>query len=789
MEQTPKQRTESRGAGVKGALAALAGRLSGRESVPWLLAGAFGALFAGTPLLWGAYPLGLALLCAAVQETPAVFVGLCLGAVLPWGGGFAYVVVYMVALLARLLLSVPPVRDKLPVRGEGYFGEPLQARVAVCLLVSLAAAAYEIAVSTLTQETLLFGIGTVVGSTVLCLVFWGLFSRGITADDLLGHAGARREGVRTKERLALEAGALALLFFGAYGLREAELFGMNLGYLFSAACSLWVARRFGALRGCAAGLVVGMAVDTLYSPAFGVLGLLCGALWPLGSFYSLCIGAASGIAWCAYVGGLSGFLGVAPEITVAALLSAPLMPRLYSSAIAEEVRQDRQAAEEAVEEYTDTCRDNTVERLAGALDGLGEMLGRQADTPDGESCFALCDEICTRYCASCPGRGGCWDSRERPASVALGLMAARLAAGQTFSVGDMPTPLISSCERLEALLGEVRLAGARLWREKGHGDGGAARGYRLMAGAMRRASERQRGETAANPQAAKKIRHLLAEKGLRPSAVRVQGRRRTRVVISSPELAGKKEALDALHPALEGACGCRLSAPVHEAQGGMTVALLESAPRYFLDVAFAAGTADGSGVSGDTLTTFSSPDGYFYLLVSDGMGSGALAARTSGTCTLYMERMLAAGADTEASLQLLNHLLTSRREECSATLDLLEFDTLRGGAAFLKSGAAASYIRREGNLFRLRSRTVPLGIVEEVDTERLEFDTQAGDVVVMVTDGVSQTSEDAPWLIEFLSGPLGGDLQGVANAILTRAKEQNGSRDDLTVVVARVHSA
>ena len=46
-----------------------------------------------------------------------------------------------------------------------------------------------------------------------------------------------------------------------------------------------------------------------------------------------------------------------------------------------------------------------------------------------------------------------------------------------------------------------------------------------------------------------------------------------------------------------------------------------------------------------------------------------------------------------------------------------------------------------------------------------------------------------PWLIEMLSKPLGGDLQGVANSILDRAREQNEARDDLTVVVARVHAA
>ena len=94
-------------------------------------------------------------------------------------------------------------------------------------------------------------------------------------------------------------------------------------------------------------------------------------------------------------------------------------------------------------------------------------------------------------------------------------------------------------------------------------------------------------------------------------------------------------------------------------------------------------------------------------------------------------------------------------------------------------------MRREGNLFRLRSRTIPIGLVREVDAEKLRFDTQPGDIIIMLSDGVSQTTEDAPWLVEMLSKPMGASLEAAANAILERALAE-GAADDLTVIIAKV---
>ena len=86
------------------------------------------------------------------------------------------------------------------------------------------------------------------------------------------------------------------------------------------AFTLFVSRRYGAAKGCAAGLLIGLAGDALYLPVYGILGLLSGLYGGIGMPLSLAASVLAGGGYAAYVGGLSGFLSVMPEMTVTSLL-------------------------------------------------------------------------------------------------------------------------------------------------------------------------------------------------------------------------------------------------------------------------------------------------------------------------------------------------------------------------------------------------------------------------------------------------------------------------------------
>jgi len=124
--------------------------------------------------------------------------------------------------------------------------------------------------------------------------------------------------------------------------------------------------------------------------------------------------------------------------------------------------------------------------------------------------------------------------------------------------------------------------------------------------------------------------------------------------------------------------------------------------------------------------------------------------------------------------------------ECSATVDLLELDLIYGKASFYKSGAAPTYVYRNGSLFKLRSKTVPIGIIKELDAKKISFDVGDGDVIVMISDGVTQGRDECPWLFELLKKNVDGEgIERTADMIVERAHREYGD-DDISVIVIKV---
>ena len=194
-------------------------------------------------------------------------------------------------------------------------------------------------------------------------------------------------------------------------------------------------------------------------------------------------------------------------------------------------------------------------------------------------------------------------------------------------------------------------------------------------------------------------------------------------------------------------------------------------------------------VCGDHIAMFRTDEAYFYALISDGMGSGEDASLTSDICTMFLEKMLSAGNRVEISLRMLDSVVRSKNtgtgDECSATVDLMELDLMDGHAVFAKNGAAPTYVVREGTVYKLRSHTLPIGILPDTQTRLLRFRMHPGDVVVMVSDGITMGNDECPWLIDLLSSPMPENMDSLRLDIIRRALSA-GADDDLTAIAIRV---
>jgi len=159
----------------------------------------------------------------------------------------------------------------------------------------------------------------------------------------------------------------------------------------------------------------------------------------------------------------------------------------------------------------------------------------------------------------------------------------------------------------------------------------------------------------------------------------------------------------------------------------------------------------------------------------------------SGLCASFLQKLMEAGCHRTTAVKLLNQTIRSASDVGSTTLDLAEIDLLHGDVTFLKAGASASYVKRGTQLFRIRSKTIPLGLMSTPDTEKTRFHLEAGDVVVLLSDGISQMPEDSPALCALLAADWGEQsLQESAGHILSAALSSGERADDMTVVLVRV---
>lgn len=283
-----------------------------------------------------------------------------------------------------------------------------------------------------------------------------------------------------------------------------------------------------------------------------------------------------------------------------------------------------------------------------------------------------------------------------------------------------------------------------------------------------------------------KIEGVFLDLGFKSGVIRAFGERKKYVICSGEDKDGTLITSPLLRRGLEEASGLKFSEPEYYRRDDMVLMQCEATKQYKLDFALACAAGTSGEVSGDSVDSFETGDLYAHGLISDGMGSGSEAKKTSRFAVDFLKSSLGCGASYSTLIHMLNSIIRSEREECSATVDLFTLDLITGEATFIKSGAAPSYIKRKSSLFRIKSETMPLGIIKQVDAEKISAAVTHGDYIIMLSDGISDSSDDPSWLPEFLNKSAPETLSEYAEKILAEAKRVGRGKDDMSVLVMRV---
>ncbi len=205
--------------------------------------------------------------------------------------------------------------------------------------------------------------------------------------------------------------------------------------------------------------------------------------------------------------------------------------------------------------------------------------------------------------------------------------------------------------------------------------------------------------------------------------------------------------------------------------------------------------ADGGGsVSGDCFLEFDVDNSRHCAVLCDGMGSGQRAYRESRMTAELMGEFLMTGFLKDKAVRMLNTALAIKGDDESfSTVDLFEFDKWTGDAEFLKIGSAESFIKHKEEVETLSSSSLPVGILEDVRSSTENRRLYAGDIVVMVSDGVGEAGYGVlkgEWIKRMIK-TANSDIKRLADEILAEAVKRcyPEKDDDMTVVVMRIERA
>ncbi len=236
-------------------------------------------------------------------------------------------------------------------------------------------------------------------------------------------------------------------------------------------------------------------------------------------------------------------------------------------------------------------------------------------------------------------------------------------------------------------------------------------------------------------------------------------------------------------------CGRHFDTPNVTAAFGRCRILLCERPAFDVDFAASQHICGSGLLSGDHFRCFNDGFGRMTALLSDGMGTGGRAAVDGGMAVSIFSKLLKAGLGYDCSLKVVNSaLLVKSEDESLATLDVVSVDLYNGQVDFRKAGAALSFIRKGGDMYRVETPSLPLGILTEVEFTCTEDTLAPDDIIVMVSDGAVIGSEE--WIEHIILEWKDNNMQELAHRINDEATARRASShdDDITVIALQIKS-
>lgn len=190
--------------------------------------------------------------------------------------------------------------------------------------------------------------------------------------------------------------------------------------------------------------------------------------------------------------------------------------------------------------------------------------------------------------------------------------------------------------------------------------------------------------------------------------------------------------------------------------------------------------------NGDCCDCFNDGHGNVYMILSDGMGSGSRARIDSAFACGMLSKMLKAGIDFGASMEMLNTSLSVKSsDESFATLDVCRVNLYSGEVFLYKAGGAETFVRCGKKFVRLDGSGIPFGVGVPAEYSEKRFFVSEGDVLIMTSDGAEL---EQAWLEQLTMRERSANLDTILDTIgeALRLSAEKGKEDDITVIGVKI---
>lgn len=619
----------------------------------------------------------------------------------------------------------------------------------------------------------------------------------------------RTKHLFTNEEVISMAVTISLAISGTWG---AGVYGISLRNILALILILLVSYVKGSTVGAASGVAMGVIVGIcstnlpLFVSVYGFCGLVGGLFKESGKVLTGLSYAAAFIIVNIY-SNIPGHFKII-EILIAVTVFYMLPNRFYRRLILEldfNKKQDNISAN-----YVDKIKGILTNRLNSFSDVLTNMSTILENLAENDKLVmknksaALIENLADRVCSTCNMNSMCWKRENYYTYNAFG----ELIQNYQEKRPEMPEELERKCVKRTALMKNTEeivtnYIISEMWRKRlSEGRELLSNQIGNMASSVSEIIEEFNANIKINVEAENSIRRILDRNRIKYTDVFCLDNRNDRLIVKlrMEACGGRQTCIKDILPLISevlhrNMCvsddGCNI-----DIKDNNCTITFEEAPKFHVGSYARRLCKDGENYSGDSYAFSKLNDGSYMTILSDGMGSGPQAEQESNAAVELIEKFAHSGFNKITAINTVNSIMTLKfsADEKFSTVDFSSIDLYSGDAEFMKVGAVASFIKSGNKVEVIKSKTLPMGVLDKVDIDIIRKKVKNGDIIVMLTDGILDYNSEAAgrvdWVVDYLQKTSCSNPKDLAEALVEQAKELSGGKvkDDMTVVVSKVYA-